>query len=63
MTPEEIKKGAPLQTQKYLEDYCDGEVWYFKFDGYDVFQFIDDEWCWVDNFEDQPDYYDELKPL
>lgn len=62
MTIEEIRKGAPDGAQKFF--ICDdGELIYFKFDGFDVFQFMGGSWGWVDNIEGCPSYYSELKPL
>lgn len=61
MNIEQIKKNAPADAQKYLLD-VDNEVYYFKFDGFDVYQYSD-EWFWVDNIENNPNYYDGLMEL
>lgn len=58
MTHEEAKA---LGATRYHQDQ-DGEIFYFKFDGDDVYQFVDG-WLWVDNVADCKDYYDSLKPL
>lgn len=58
MNKEEAKK---MGVTHYIVDE-DNEVFYFKFDGFDVFQYIDG-WRWIDNIRDCPKYYSELKPL
>ena len=63
MTIEEIRKNAPDGATGYFNDEHDNDIYYFKIVSFDVYQFIDNEWSWVDNIKDCPDYYNELKPL
>lgn len=56
-----IKENAPNGATHYMQD-VDGEVFYFKFPKYDVYQYVDD-WIWVDNIEDYPNYYNDLNTL
>lgn len=57
-----IKTQAPEGATGYFGD-IDGEVFYFRIINSEVYQFIDDQWLWVDDIADYPDYYNDLKPL
>lgn len=61
MNINEIKNSAPKGATHYLLD-TDDDLYYFKFVGFDVYQYSDG-WFWVDNTEKYPDYYDGLMEL
>ena len=63
MNIEQIHANKPEGATGYYIDEYDNEIYYFKIADFEVYQFIDNEWYWVDDLKDCPDYNDDLNPF